>query len=413
MAYLEFIPFSIIFTGINNIDQALQRSYLGIQFYVMVFFLIPLQAFYLIRNKLLMVKNKHQYEEKNFELQILDKKSTLFSLFLILFSSLFMFFIIKNNLLFIRLGAEATSSALIGLSFVEFAVIRLFQDFSVLLISIQVYILLLEKEKKKKTLIVLSLIVYVSIFLIFTVINSRLQVLLFGVSILGIYIHSVNSNFFTFKRISGFFAGIFVILILMSITLNYRRSFVSGDFSEIGNVVNPFDDDQGINRLNCVDLMAQLNIAMENRNPALGAAWQQVYWNVFRYFDPAGFDAFRATLTTTAKSYLMKNYLGWDLTDYYSCTLTDFFGNFYIFGFILAFIVYAFIFSNLYLFMSGNRNAAGIIVGFYLAVSVLNFDQEGISLLSVWTKHLPFIIFLFLINPFKVLKIYPKELNEI
>jgi hypothetical protein len=61
---------------------------------------------------------------------------------------------------------------------------------------------------------------------------------------------------------------------------------------------------------------------------------------VWRFVDPPGFDAFRLSLTTTAKGYLMEHYLGLVVTDYFSCALTDMFGNFHFAGFVLLGVVY-------------------------------------------------------------------------
>jgi hypothetical protein len=155
-------------------------------------------------------------------------------------------------------------------------------------------------------------------------------------------------------------------------------------------------------RLNGIDLMARLLPGIERRGPALGAAWGSATWYVRRFTDPEGFNEFRLSRNVTAKGYLMEKYLGWDLTDYFSCTLTDLFGNFHVFGLLGGAVLLAALFRFSASRLSAPRNGAALILAVFVVVQSIVFDQEALALLFGWTKQLPVLLAVLALRPFRV-----------
>jgi hypothetical protein len=86
-------------------------------------------------------------------------------------------------------------------------------------------------------------------------------------------------------------------------------------------------DNQGFNRFNCADLVAQTGLLTLADDPRIGI-WDGYVWTFRRFVDPQGFDAFRRGLHTTAKSHMTDEYLHLPQADYFSCMATDAVGAF-------------------------------------------------------------------------------------
>ena len=171
--------------------------------------------------------------------------------------------------------------------------------------------------------------------------NSRWNVAIACVCALGWWI-SLRPASVSQSRTWIIFAAIGVLAAyLMNVVMNVRTMGFDGRFrlEYLTPGITLLDDEQGFNRLNGIDLMARLMAPVFEEGPAWGTAWMHILWDVRRLVDPAGFDEFRLSLETNAKSYLMTHYLGWRVADYYSCMMTDLFGNFGLIGFPIGALV--------------------------------------------------------------------------
>jgi hypothetical protein len=192
---------------------------------------------------------------------------------------------------------------------------------------------------------------------------------------------------------------------LATIVVNVRRMGFEGRLTWryfVPQGAGAFGDEQSYMRLNGIDLMARLLPGIEREGPALGAAWESVNWYLRRFTDPQGFNEFRLSRNTTAKGYLMKRYLGWDLADYFSCTLTDLFGNFHVLGLLGGAVLLVTLFRFSASRFMAPRGGAALVLAVFVVVHAIVFDQEAIGLLFGWTKQLPILLAVLALRPFRV-----------
>ena len=108
-----------------------------------------------------------------------------------------------------------------------------------------------------------------------------------------------------------------------------QRSFLSESFLYVASTETPI-----ATRLNGLDLIVQMEPALEARGFAWGRAWKiPAALVVLPVIDPAKARAYKLTYDITAKNYLMRHYTDLPDTDHVSCILTDAYGNFGLLGF--------------------------------------------------------------------------------
>jgi hypothetical protein len=187
------------------------------------------------------------------------------------------------------------------------------------------------------------------------------------------------------------------------VVINVRTLQWDGSFKLAA--LNPFTgglfgDAQGVTRLNCVDLMARLLPGINEKGPSLGASWGQVTWLVRRFTDPEGFDRYRLSLATTAKSHLMQEYLDWQLPDYFSCMATDLFGSFHVVGLLAGALALAALFRFVGRALTLPSTGTRLILGLFVLTQILIFDQEALTTFFGWPRRLPLLLLVLLVNPF-------------
>jgi len=159
----------------------------------------------------------------------------------------------------------------------------------------------------------------------------------------------------------------------------------------IGSVsLNVLADQQGVNRFNCVDLLAQI-APFQGNGVAGPGIWEGQLWNFKRFVDPAGFAAFRESLVTSGKSHLILKYLGQRQSDYYSCMLTDGFGALGLWGAVGLGLVCGLLLRTARA-LTESSGLAWMFAGVWLAWQVLVFEQEAGSLLFSWPLRVPILI---------------------
>jgi hypothetical protein len=404
LVYTQISPtITLLLDGLPGVLD-ITGDYAQVQSYYFIFFFLPIILLYLLFSKYIIDSKSQPRAFGVAELQVNKRSASALAISLSIFALLYMFFLIRNDLLFSRIGAEYLAERLVSLPTLDFSIIRLYQD-TALFFIIVLYVTWYITPKKTKTrfFVWISLLINLTLWGIFIILNSRLSILTGAACLFGIWLILTGKNvkqLALFARI--FFIGV-VALYLTGVVINVRTIGFSGTINPefFTPQLNIFGDSQGFNRLNCVDLIARMNSKIETEGPAWGVAWGHVYWNFGRFIDPGGFDRFRLSLDTTSKTYLMRRYLDWDLPDYYSCALTDFYGNFHVLGLFTAAIIYALIFIYAYKYLSRAASPYFSVGALYIVVAVLIFDQEASSLLFSWTKELPIIALVLFFVPFK------------
>jgi hypothetical protein len=319
------------------------------------------------------------------------------------FSLLFLWVLFGEGLLMAHVSVDLTP-VLVEMPFFKFFVYRLFQESGVFLIGILFFLAQFSGGGRRR-LAWVAWATAAGAYVTWAIFNSRWSVLLLVVCSLGFWLASLGDKIPSIRVFARVVAGVLLGAYLAMIVVNVRRMGLDGRLSWgyfVPQGTGAFGDEQGYMRLNGIDLMARMLPGVEREGPALGAAWRSAGWYVRRFTDPQGFDEFRLSRNTTAKSYLMEKYLGWNLSDYYSCTLTDLFGNFYILGLLggAALLVMLLRFSASRL--AAPRNGTALVLAVFVVVQAVVFDREAVELVFGWTKQLPILLMVLALRPFRV-----------
>ena len=155
-------------------------------------------------------------------------------------------------------------------------------------------------------------------------------------------------------------------------------------------------------RMNGVDLIAMIADNVEAQGPALGGAWAVPF---ILSLDPIVRTPFtvaaKTANLTSAKSWLMLRYSGVGKTDYYSCMLTDVYGNFSIYGFLLPAFLLGIVLARATAALRWSAKPAAVVIAAFAITRVLPFEQEFESLLFGWYKLVPFVLVALLFYPLR------------
>jgi hypothetical protein len=197
-------------------------------------------------------------------------------------------------------------------------------------------------------------------------------------------------------------------LYVLRVVSNVRLAFASGDSIFALENFLPVaarqgqDDDTLRWRLNGVDLIAIISDNVEAQGPAMGTAWAVPF---VLSLDPIVRTPFsiaaKSASLTSAKSWLLLRYSGVGKTDYYSCMLTDAYGNFSIYGFLLPALLLGIIFARATAALRWSAKPAAIVIAAFAITRALPFEQEFGSLLYAWLKLVPFVLVALVFYPLR------------
>lgn len=221
--------------------------------------------------------------------------------------------------------------------------------------------------------------------LLFALLNSRFSILYLVVAgLLGVAVGArprLNFDRRTRRIAIAAFAGTYALGLAV---LQLRAS--TGDKSLGTSSLSVVADNQGLNRFNCIDLSAQL--AQFQRTPAGPGVWEGQLWNAKRFVDQPGFERFRESLATTAKSKLILRYLGQRQTDYFSCVVTDGYGALGVLGLVALGAACGAVLRITRRLLEDHALTL-VFAGIWMSWQVLVFEQEAGALLFGWPLRLP------------------------
>lgn len=314
---------------------------------------------------------------------------------------------LSRNLLYRRLGAEGIAGAQLDLSLIEFGLYRAFMEFAPFLAIYALVVLRVGQPVAwVRQLWRFCLLVTGALYGLNVLINSRLSGVLFLAALVGVYLITAPDV----RRIRPERAILAVMTVLAALYVvrvseNIRERISNGgsafDVSNLnpGGTVGGGEEGYQL-RLNGIDLVALIADNVEAQGPALGRAWAVP---LLLQLDPL----FRTELTeqmkraalTTAKSFLLLQYAGIAEPDYYSCMISDAYGNIGLPGFLavalLLALACAFATAGL---RAGTRPAVLLLASFVLS-RILPFEQEFSNILFGWIKLTPLLIVVLLVNP--------------
>ncbi len=410
--FLFFFTTTTIYLHISPVVSLNANALEGLEAYVdyyvlaqslsLLLFQVPLYYYYFRGEQEHLVSAAPLVEISRTEARLIAVISTVMG-------GLFIGAIINNDLIFSRIGSEYLARKIVELPFYDFFIIRSYQESLFFLLGILFFSYRYATDKLTRIIALGALGINVIIWVSANVLNSRASILMMGVVLLGYWLSVPHFRIARPRNLILIVTAGVLALYLSTVALTVRQEGFTGQFETEYFVpnLNLLGDKQGVDRLNGIDLIARLMPEIIDHGAAWGAAWSHVWWNIGRFIDPRGFDEVRLSMANTSKGYLMSEYLGWGIPDYYSCSLTDLFGNFHILGFLFG----ALIFGTAYRFCCRaiHKPATGrmFIVGLFVITIIVFFEQETSILLFAWVRKLPVLLTVLALNPFKVRKEAP------
>jgi len=400
-AYLHVGP-TLAATSLASSRQVL---YVWLQLAALVLFEIPFVLLYLYRVKKCTVKQRP-------ELRIMPRKLFLLSMALFAGSGAFVFVLIRNGLVFYRIGA-AIAAKLVDLSTIDWILYRGYLISCPLVMAVLLIAVLQMRRSLTRKIAGVSLILLLGIYFGHAMINSRGTFLLIALFLLGVVMVWMRRGRLL-KRSTLVFGLISVLTLCFgawTISSNIRLTAWSSGFPlQYLNPVTAYGSDAGIRlawRLNGIDLMARITPQAIEEGFAFGAAWRiPAYVAIAQLFSRSSVNAYKLSYMTTAKSYLMRHYTD-DLqgqTDYYSSVLTDAYGNFWVLGFPLVAWVLAIACAYGTKFLATPRSPTFLLVGLFVLLNIFTFERPFIDIVVGWIKLLPILLVFLLVNPIRILR---------
>lgn len=382
------------------------ESYPHIQALVIVLFLFPLGLTYrLLKNKI------RNVDPPRSGFYLSENKVVLFCLFFLSFEIVFTLLALKSNMYARRIGTEVIAEVVGGLDMLSLAVLRT-HDLIVLPVITLLAILMPSIKRQMKTRV--RLLAYVTLativlsFIVFAAMNSRALLIFLAMALLFAKLLTGNAKIKLSGRVLVLSAvAVFYGLIVVS---NIRNHGTEADVTDILNPVSfitepdsdAFNKWEWTQRLNCVDMIAQMDESLQRKGYEWGAAWERPLVTMFGQL--IGLDRaeeYKAEAITTAKTYLMEEHTDTVLKDYPSCMVTDLWGNFWIYGLPVAAILIAICFILLRYGLTAALSPAVFVISLVFAFYWVIFEKEFVDWFFGWVKLIPAIVLLVLLNPIK------------
>ena len=317
---------------------------------------------------------------------------------------LFLAVALRDHMLIVRqLGGWVMQARLVALPPVDFVIYRSYLEVALFLCGVLVALYYRSAGITRKV-VAAALAVNVLVYAVYGALNSRSAILLLAVTLAGWWLAFRPGRIQVTRAMARLAVGAVLALYLAGVAVNLRTAgWDWTSFAVFGQGPSHLlGDNQGVNRINCIDLMARLDPAIEHRGAAWGDAWQNVQWIFRRFVDPVGFDRYRLSMLTTAKSYLMRRYLHMAVTDYYSCSLVDLFGNFHLLGYLIGAALFGISFRWYRRATTSPRSGSELILALFWLTVIIYFEQEAAVTLAGWLRKAPVLLAVLAARPFRV-----------
>ncbi len=399
--YLHFSPV----LSMRDLSAELQSSYLFLNVVIWFFFSFPLLILYVVLYPRFRVKHRLC---RNIKVRLRRVSVCGFGVFVACYSLAFLAIAEKYGLFFRRIGHEGLAYRSSSMSFVELVVYRSFSETSVFLLSLGLFIFLNFSKGKYlyKYIFIGGFLLHALIYSGFVLINNRLQtaVLLTSLFIMFSYWKTLSPKWPLFSMPKIFALCLFLVF-SAKLVVDLRDVYsTTGSISgySITRIFSESESEKGsklTRRLNGVDLMAKITEPAVREGFLWGEAWARpisIYY--YMIFLPEKAKEIKLSLKTNPKVFMINKYLGGDSVDAPSSMLTDLYGNFFIFGFMILAILLVGIISFVSRQITFPSSRKLFVIALYLIPFLFSFEKEFITFIFNILKYSP-VLFLMLLFP--------------
>lgn len=403
--YIYVSP-ALVMIDQDPLNLAYLSTYPEIQFLVSTLFLLPCLIIYsCLKNSIC------RLNFSNRTLVLSNNKLVALCIFLLLFEVIFIVLAIWSDMYIRRISSEKIAVVISQLNPYVLLIVRTHDLLTLPAIAILTVILpslKLQTSKYLTWLTRLTLLLMVISYAVFALLNSRTFLIYLVIALVFARIASNARGF----KLSATRVILMVIIIFYGFILisNIRNKGIDASAIDILNPISmitesdsdAFNKREWSQRLDCIDLIAQMDSSLNLRGYEWGQAWERPLVSMFGPI--VGHERateLKAEAITTAKTYLMEEHTNLPNKDYPSCMVTDLWGNFWIFGLPIASILVAFIFASIRYGLTKSISPTVFVTSVVMAFYLMSFEREFVDWFFGWMKLLPAIFLLAILNPIK------------
>ena len=389
----------------QDVNSAMQTRYAWVQAWVLALFQLPLVVVY---GLVLRRRKRVQPVERTF--RVSARRLVILIAACVIHGVAYFVIAAKYGLLYRRLSDQLATIQL-SMSLVEFALYRSFIELGPFLVAAQLLLLRAAAPMSPRLRLMAwsGVIVTAALFFGYAIVNTRLVAMVTIAILFGVVSVTTRVRRISLIAVASTLIACVGGLYSIQVVNRVRSAFANGgsifaveNFIPIGTGGDATPDDQYRWRLNGIDLIAMIADNVESQGPALGSAWVVPFVlsldPIVR--TPFSVDAKRAGFTT-AKTWLMLRYAGVAKEDYYSCLLSDAYGNFTVYGFFLSAVIVGVVLAVATAALCWSPAPAALVFALFALTRILPFELGLESLLFGWFKLVPFVLAFLIIYPLR------------
>lgn len=289
-----------------DLESANQKIYFIYQPIILALFYIPFLLFLLFFNKPYEIKSNETFYRR---------LPILLPIIIFCFLVVFIYVVVENNLLFRRIGHEALAQATSQLNVYQKIIYRLITESSFFVV-LSFRAILLSSNSKTKNIYLYKVVflLFASIFLLYFLLNSRMQFVLFLVFLLFPLKLSSNQNF---SKFIGY--GFLILLVLLFLTLFREisleasgRVIESSFLSQIQSAISIIGK-----RLNILEIFYTIHhYGYDPLSLNMSGFYQVIYFPISAFIDPQYYEITKLNLTTSSSVVVANEITGGGFVDF-------------------------------------------------------------------------------------------------
>ena len=404
VAYIFGAPTAYAIGALRE-QPELAQLYLLMQLMVLFLFCIPMLTVYLL------LRRPEVMERPVVTAKPPAWRFYLFLIFCVGYTVADVVVLTKTGLLFRRIGTETLAAALGALPSYVFLLVRIYDRMQLPMLALMMVVALQTTNRMRRRMAYGALAICLALVLGVAALNSR--------SLIVLTLGELVCFFITFKKdvhISPRLVGRMVVigllaLYLINVAMTVREAGFAAEnvlvyFKPSLKISLAAENDSSIaERLNGVDLIAQITPAAWKDNYAKGKAWVPgVVASLGPLVSPELARRYKEELATNAKVYLLRWYAHRDEADYFSCAITDVYGNLGPPGVLFAGVFYGFVFAYAVRWVAQPKRGWHLVLAIFAIQIYIFFEADFIAGFVGWLSFLPSIVPLLVLSPLTIVR---------